>query len=1125
MIYHSGKSLRIESRRNTMSEIQLFIKLLRFSPHVHVKSPFLTFLALGVMIIFLHSCKEKKLFSLLPSSATNIHFKNTLTDSTRLNFLDYLYYYNGGGVASGDINNDGLIDLYFTANSKGQNKLYLNKGNFVFEDITANAGVAGISDWCTGVTMVDINADGFLDIYVCAVAGKLTLEGHNQLFINKGNNTFTDESAAYGLDFSGFSTQAAFFDYDKDGFLDCYLLNQSMHSVETYGDTSARRLVSQLSGDRLYKNERGVFKNVSQEAGIFSSALGYGLGIAIADLNNDGWDEIYVGNDFHENDYYYVNNKNGTFTESGAQAFGHYSRFSMGNDIADYNNDGQLDIFTCDMLPAREEILKTYASDDQPDIYEYKLKRNGFQNQYSQNCLQKNIGNGTRFSEVAYASAVAATDWSWCPLLADYNNDGIKDLFITSGIVKRPADIDYIKFISDEDIKSRLNQSRAIDNEVLNNMPGGKSHNFFFEGTKGEIFKEQSKNWGIDRSSFSNGAAYADLNNDGTLDLIANNINEEAFIYKNNEENKNHLTVSFRGMLNNSFGLGAKVYLFTKQGVQYQQLYTTRGFQSAVEPRLHFGLDTLKYVDSMLIVWPDFKFQVIKNISTNQFYIANYKKAGAVFNQADYLPASPESFTDITLLSGIDYVHKENNFIDFNFQYFIPHKISTQGPRLSVADVNNDGLEDFFACASKNSHAQLFLQTPTGRFVKGKMPAMIDSVCEQVNALFVDIDNDGDKDLYVVSAGNEEEANAPSLQDHLYINDGKGGFAEEKKLPVFYGNKSVVCAADIDNDKDLDLFVGGRCVANSYGQIPQSFILINDGRGNFILDTLFWGKSLQHIGMVTGASFVDINKDRKPDLVMAGEWMPVLYALNNGKGFSVTTADKNALTGWWQSLQVADVNQDGYDDIVAGNFGINSKLHATAKSPIKLYLKDIDANGTTDPILTTTDPATGKEYPFLLKDELERQLPYLKKEFFYAKDFAGKSVQQIWKKKLADATVLNAQTLQTMIFINNGKGAFDAKVLPTPMQFAPVFGFAGLSMGRDFNLLYAGNFFGVVPYEGIYDALVPAFYNEASGTITNTPLLNSIRGEVRDIKLIQLANKKKGILIAKNNDELQLLQY
>ena len=1085
------------------------------------------FLFFAIICLLFYSCtSKKKLFSLLPSSATNIHFTNTLTDSTRLNFLDYLYYYNGGGVAAGDINNDGLADLYFTANSKSHNKLYINKGNFVFEDITASAGVAGISDWCTGVSMVDINADGLLDIYVCAVAGKLTLEGHNQLFINKGNNKFIDESAAYGLDFRGFSTQAAFFDYDKDGYLDCYLLNQSMHSVETYGDTAARRLVNPLAGDRLYKNEKGIFKNVSQQSGIYSSALGYGLGISIADLNNDGWDDIYVGNDFHENDYYYVNNKNGSFTESGAKVFGHYSRFSMGNDIADYNNDGQLDIFTCDMLPAKEEVLKTYASDDQPDIYEYKLKRNGFQNQYSQNCLQKNIANAKRFSEVAYASGVAATDWSWCPLMADFNNDGIKDLFITSGIVKRPAEIDYIKFISDEAVKRRLNEGRQADNEVLSNMPDGKSKNFFFQGNANEIFTDQTNDWGIEKTSYSNGAAYADLNNDGALDLIINNINEEAFIYKNTGQIKTQLTINFSGMPNNTFGLGAKVYLFTKAGIQYQQMYAARGFQSCSEPRLHFGLDTLQQADSMLVVWPDFKFQLITKIKSNQFYRVNYSNAAGVFEYEKYFPSATEYFTDITDSSGINYTHKENDFSDFNNEYFIPHKVSTQAPRLAVADLNNDGLPDFFICAAKKSHAQLFLQTTGSKFIKGSMPAMQDSVCEQTDALFSDIDNDGDKDLYVVSGGNEEEGNVPSLQDHLYINDGKGSFSEEKTLPVFYGNKSIVTAADIDNDGDQDLFVGGRVVAKNYGVKPASFLLINDGNGNFAIDSLKWGKSLLRIGMITGASFTDINKDGKPDLVLAGEWMPVMCCLNNGKGFIIKPADENALTGLWQSLQIADLNNDGYEDIIAGNFGVNSKLKTAQKYPLKLYLKDIDANGTTDPILTITNPVTEKEYPFLLKDELERQLPYLKKDYLFAKDFAGKTVQQVWKNKLDDAVVLTAQTFSSMVFINDKKGGFVPENLPMPMQLAPANSFVPIRIGNNnLQLLYAGNFFGTLPYEGIYDALLPGLFNYQTKKIINTRLLAAVTGQVRDLKIIQLANKKKAVLIAKNNDKLLLLQY
>lgn len=1086
-----------------------------------VKSIFFLFFISVLVFILISSCKKKNpVFTLLPSAKTNIHFINKLTDSKRVNFLDYLYYYNGGGVGVGDFNNDGLTDIYFTSNSKANNKLYINKGNFEFEDVTIKAGVSGISDWCTGVTIVDINNDGLLDIYVCAVAGKLTLQGQNQLFINKGNNQFVDEAELYGLNFSGFSVQACFFDYDKDGDLDCYLLNQSMHSTETYGDTSMRRVNNQLAGDRLYKNKNGYFENVSNAAGIYSSALGYGLGVAVADINNDGWDDIYVSNDFQENDFYYVNNKNGTFTESGAAVFGHYSRFSMGNDIADYNNDGQLDIFTCDMLPPSEEILKTYASDDDPDIYNFKIIKNGFQHQFSQNCLQKNTGNGKRFSEVAYMSNVAATDWSWCPLFADFDNDGIKDLFITNGIAKRPADLDYIKFISDAQIKMQLNNGKEIDNEVLNKMPNGTAVNVLYQGSTSEHFTDKSENWGFTKPSLSNGAAYADLNNDGALDLIVNNINEEAFIYKNTSIQKNYIDFVFSGLPSNGFSFGAKVYLFTKSGLQYQQLYPTRGFQSASQLQLHFGLDTINSVDSLLIVWPDFKYQVVKNAEVNIVFKAEYKNAKNVFVYEEFFSPTLNEFNDITVSSGIDYLHKENLYNDFNDQYFIPHKVSTKGPALAVADVNGDLLEDFFVCGAKGSKGQLYLQTNEGKFIKQSNIVLQDSSVEQVAALFVDVDNDGDKDLYVVSGGNETELQTKELLDHLYINDGKGIFSASNKLPVFYGNKSVVCAADIDSDGDQDLFVAGSTVAKQYGIIPKSFLLLNNLEKGFSIDTISWGKELQYAGIITAASFTDLNNDQKPDLIVAGEWMPVTSYSNTGKQFIKNYTDEK-LTGWWQGIFVTDINKDGFQDIIAGNFGLNSKL----KPPVKLYLKDIDANGNIDPILSITDQLTKQEYPFLLKDELERQLPYLKKEFLYYKDFAGKTITQIWGQRLKGASVLEAITFSSMLFINNQKGGFDTQALPMPMQSAPLFCFEKIAMQTDELVLYGGNFFGTIPYEGRYDALSPSLYSYKGNKIINQTALSLVFGEVRAIKKINLSNNRHGVLFAVNNAYVKLFEY
>ena len=1095
------------------------------------KNSFRIFPILIVSILLFTGCRSKDpLFTNLSSSKTNINFSNTLENKPLLNILYYLYYYNGAGVSVGDINNDGLVDIYFAANSKGHNKLYLNKGNFQFEDITEKAKVAGTADWCTGVTMADVNSDGYLDIYVSTVSGRYGLTGHNELFINNKDNTFTESSEAYGLNTSCFTTQSAFFDYDHDGDLDCYILNQSHHPHQNIVDTINRKNFDSSSGDRLYRNDlntAGKFTDISKEAGIYQSSLGYGLGLAIADINNDGWDDIYVGNDFHENDYYYVNNGNGTFTESGAQHFRHYSRFSMGNDVADYNNDGQLDLITVDMLPPDEKTLKTYGSDENPDVYKVKLELRGYQNQYSKNCLQRNNGNGVSFSETALQSGVSATDWSWAPLFADFDNDGNKDLFISSGIIKRPVDLDFIRF-ADKRKAQGLDATDKYDDETIAAMPDGSSHPFLFKGDGNMSFKDVSNDWGTQKlKGCSNGAAYADLDNDGNLDLIINCLDAPALILKNNSPKKNFISVSFQGGGLNTMGVGCKAYLFTgaksdSSRMQYQQLMAVRGFMSSSTYQLHFGLDTISNVDSLLIVWPDQKYQVIKNPAINKNLVVNKSDAQPGFIYNNFFPNKTEAMQDITAQVNCNWSHKENDFLDYNVQYLIPHGLSTRGPKLAVADVNKDGLDDFYACGAKFQPGVLMIQQKNGTFKESDTALFNEfAISEEVDAIFFDANGDSFPDLFVLTGGNEVPANELALLDKLYINDGTGHFTKSPNpMSVVFENKSCVSVADIDNDGDQDLFIGNLASPAKYGVPTTSYLYINDGKAHFTKagDNII---PLHLLGMVTAASFTDIDNDGWKDLVVSGEWMPVKVFKNNKGKFS--PVDIPASTGLWQSIYTTDVNDDGFPDILAGNWGCNNKFWSGKNGPLKLYVKDFDNNGSTEQILAYT--INGKEYPFLAKDELERALPVLKKYYLRYSEVAGKTVQYVFYDLFKDYTELKAEVLASSCFINDGKGNFKRMDLPQELQLAPVFSFTPF-YDKTNNYLASGNFYNVIPYEGRYDALQPTFfsYNKKQGAFQYDSELASVTGQARDAKWINYAGGGKILVIARNNQPLVFLK-
>jgi len=1089
----------------------------------------------GFMLMIISSCNNRKqtLFSEVPASVSNIHFKNELPDRKLFNILYYLYYYNGGGVSVGDINNDSLPDIYFTANDKGKNKLYLNKGNLQFEDITETSGVAGTSDWCSGVTMADVNGDGWLDIYVSSISQAFGLKGHNELFINNRNNTFTESAARYGLDFSGFSTQAAFFDFDHDGDLDCYLLNQSQKPNQNIVDTSNRRKFDPLQGDRFYRNElvsqtssAARFTDISASAGIYQSNLGYGLGISVADLNNDGWEDVYVGNDFHENDYYYINTGNGSFRESGAEHFRHYSRFSMGNDIADFNNDGQADVITVDMLPPDEKVLKTYGSDENPEIYRFKLEKNGFQLQYSRNCLQRNNGNGTSFSEIGLIAGVPATDWSWSPLFADFDNDGNKDLFISSGIVKRPVDLDYVMFVSDKVIQKSRNTSDEFDDETLANMPEGSAKPFLFKGDGKINFKEVSDEWGTGKmKGYFNGASYADLDNDGDLDLVINALESPAVILENNTAQKNFISLSFKSDSFNTMGIGAKAWIFQKDKFQYQQLMLTRGFQSSSDTRLHFGLDAQPTLDSILIVWPDQKFQLLKNIPANQRLTLNYKAASGKFQYDEFFKQAPLLLNKVAEKGLPTWRHHENHFTDFNYQYLIPHAQSTRGPKIAVADVNGDQLDDFYACGASGQAGSLMIQQFDGSFVSGDTALFAgDARSEDVDAAFFDANGDGFNDLIVISGGNEYTDGNPLLADRLYLNNGKGQFTKAvNPFPPILKNKSCISVADIDKDGDQDIFIGVLADARAYG-IPQtSYLLVNNGKGVFSFapgNTI----SLENIGMVTASRFGDINNDGSPDLAVTGEWMPLIMFINKGGKFERKELAKS--TGLWQTLMLDDVNGDGKMDLLAGNWGWNNKYYSGKNGPVRMYVEDFDRNGRVDQLVSYT--IKNVEYPFLVKDEVERWMPVLKKHYLLYKDYAGVPMKDVYYGFVDTVKPKMAERLGSAVCFGDGSGGFTITDLPAELQLAPIFSFAqaGKSNGTLHTWLAAGNFLDVIPYEGKYDAQPLAAFGFNGSTIEyiHRPELLQINGQVRDLKWINIRSEKI-LMVAENDKELLFYEF
>ncbi len=1068
------------------------------------------------------------LFAKMPSSQTGISFTNEVKDTKEMNILNYHNFYNGGGVAIGDINNDGKPDVFFTSN-QGENRLYLNKGNFVFEDITQKSGISSKHKWHTGVTMVDINGDGWLDIYVSNAGIMPGDDRANELFINHGDGSFAEEAKQYGLDDRGCTTQAIFFDYDHDGDLDCFMLNNSPKSIDNFGYKKDARIIRDpVNGDRLYRNDAGKFTDVSNQAGIFGSEIAFGLGVTVGDMDNDGWEDIYVANDFFEHDYLYINQHNGTFKEVITEAMGHMSNGAMGTDLTDVNNDGYLDVFTAEMLPENDYRLKTTIKFDNFDIQNARNKLD-LHHQFTANTLQLNNHDGT-FSEIAQLAGVEATGWSWGTLSFDFDNDGWKDIYVCNGIKKDLTNQDFLSYFNSQEMISRIRQGGFDFMDLLNKMPSVPIVNFAFVNQHNLRFSNQSLALGFTIPSFSSGAAYGDLDGDGDLDLVVNNQDAEAFVYKNMSTEKLHhhfLKVQLKGEALNTLGLGARVTLYSGNKVQVMEQMPTRGFQSSVEPVLLFGLGTETLVDSLLVQWSGGKIQKIKKPTLDTVLVLEQK--AALEYRKPVLKKNP-AFRDIatTAIAG-NIRHKENDFTDFDIERLIPRLLSTEGPKLAIGDVNGDGLEDFYMGSAAGDTAKIFIQQKNGHFVQKMEKAfMADAFYENTGASFIDADGDGDLDLVVASGGNEARQGSPFLLARLYINDGKGNFTTSRKgWPQVSLNASCIRMIDFNEDGRPDIFIGGRNIPGSYGMPPSSVLLRNDGKGSFTDVTHDVAPGLEKLGMVTEAAWADIDGDGKKELIMVGDWMPItILSFSQGKQKNKQVIPNSS--GWWNCLMVTDMDGDGSLDLVGGNFGLNSNIKADINHPARLFVADFDKNGQTEciPVYYKSD---GKAYPYYLKDEMESQLPQIKKRFLRYDAYAGKPIEEIFsKEQLSGATVLTVDQTQSSIYYNDGHGKFTLMPLPVRAQVAPIYGITAFDLDGDGkkDLFMGGNFYGLKPQTGRLDASYGiSLFNKGKNDFQfELPVQTGLftRGEVRDITTIESAKGERYILVSLNNQNLYL---
>ena len=1077
--------------------------------------------------------KELTLFTGIDEYHSGINFINSLPFDKDFNIYTYRNFYNGGGVALGDINNDGLIDIYLTSNL-GDNKLYLNKGDFKFDDITDKAGVAGTSAWSTGVNMADVNGDGWIDIYVCNSGDIKGDNKQNELFINNGDLTFAEKGETYGVADPGYTTHAAFFDYDKDGDLDLYILNNSYQSIGSFNlKKNERPKRDVLGGDKLMRNDGDHFVDVSEVAGIYGSVIGFGLGVTVGDINKDGWPDIYVSNDFFERDYLYINSKNGTFKECLPEQMRSISGASMGADLADINNDSYPDIFVTEMLPREDARLKTVTTFENWDRYQYNVS-NDYYHQFTRNMLQLNHGDGS-FSEIGRLSGVEATDWSWGALMFDMDNDGLKDIFVANGIYQDLTNQDYLQYVSNEEVVKSIVSGRTVDyKKLIETIPSTPIPNFAFKNEGNLNFVDKAKDWGLGVPGFSNGSAYGDLDNDGDLDLVINNVNALTSVFRNESNQllpQNHyLKFELKGIGKNTFAFGTKITITNKGEIFYLEQMPIRGFESSMDPRPNIGLGRIDTVEQIVIEWPDGKSNVLSNVSTNQTLQLDQQN-GVLLDSPPTLPDNKKRSPVFELDSKrmINFAHIENEFVDFDRDHLIYLMLSSEGPRMSKGDINGDKRDDFYIGGAKDQAGGLFIQAIDGSFKKSNQVELeTDKASEDMGSLFFDADNDGDQDLYVCSGGNEFSTSSTALIDRLYFNDGKGKLTKSSQiLPVSkFESTSTVKATDYDSDGDMDLFVGVRLLPFSYGLPVNGYLLNNDGKGNFTDVSSQIAPALQNVGMITDATFADVDGDHDEDLLVVGEYMPIKVFINDGGKFSDQTylSGLEKSNGWWNRLESADLDNDGDIDFVVGNHGLNSRFRASVEKPVSMYVNDFDQNGTIEQLVCTYNGDSS--YPMALRHDLVSQIPALKKKYLKYENYKNQTVTDIFTpEQMKSAVRLDAYILSTSILINDGLGRFTVKALPVEAQFSPVYGIeiADFNVDGNQDILLGGNFHKTKPEVGRYDASYGLLLaGDGKGNFEPRSAAESgirIDGEVRDIISISSA-KKRLILVSRNNDSI-----